>query len=362
MESENKPFGQLLKDFGLITDADIEAALALQKETGQKLGEALVEMGKITEGDIEWVLSKQLDIPFVIVDETTTDLELLQKFPKDLLMVNRIVPMYETDDELAIATDDPQNTDVFAKIEEKFAKKVTISAANGDAIDALLAKLLKQEGSPEVQSILERQFERLQETCFYRLDIFIKSDSITINAFGFGIMKNIYQAELGPDENFTRDDFFAAMDTMGMGFLYEVYGGGHGTGGDHFSIYPMAEEFKPQAAPAVLGVFGLALPEETTFTDMGVAGLGQVYISQGPVDGYDFITARRYDGRSEQIIYTIDSAPVEFLNCYVKAYIPKMCPSCGGGGCPECKHLGLLFKLMDGIFSYNDIMTTLKQV
>ncbi len=359
MESGKKPFGQLLKDFGLITDEDIEEALAHQKETGQKLGEALVELGRITGGDIEWVLSKQLDIPFIIVDKDTADLELLQKFPKDFLMVNRIIPMFETDDEVAIATDDPQNTEVFAKIEEKFAKRVTISAANGDAIDALLSKLLKQEGSPEVQSILEKQFERLQETCFYRLDVFIKNDSITINAFGFGIMKNIYQAELGPDENFTRDDFFAALDTMGMGFLYEEYGGGQG---EFFSIYPMAEEFKPQAAPAVLGVFGLAIPEETTFTGLGVAGLENVYISHGPVDGYDFIAVRGYDGRSEQIIYTIDSAPVEFLNCYVKVYIPKMCPSCGGAGCPECKHLGLLFKLMDGIFSFNDIMTTLKQV
>ena len=359
MESEKKPFGELLKDFGLITDADIEEGLAHQKETGQKLGEALVELGKITGRDIEWVLSKQLDIPFVIVDETTTDLELLQKFPKDFLMVNRIVPMYETDDEVAIATDDPQNTEVFAKIEEKFAKKVNISAANGDAIDALLSKLLKQEGSPEVQSILEKQFERLQGTCFYRLDIRLNPNSITIGAFGFGILKTIYKAELGPDEKFTRNDFFAALDTMGIGFLYEEYGVENG---EMFSIYPVGEEFKPQAAPAVLGAFGLGLPEEDTFTDVGVSGLERVHVAQGPVDGYDFIAVRGYDGRSEQIIYTIDSAPVEFLNCYVKVYIPKMCPSCGGAGCPECKHLGLLFKLMDGIFSYNDIMTTLKQV
>ncbi len=359
MESEKKPFGQLLKDFDLITEADIEEALAHQKDTGQKLGEALVELGKITSGDIEWVLSKQLDIPFVIVDEKTIDLELLQKFPKDLLMVNRIIPIFETDEELAIATDDPHNTEVFAKIEEKFAKKVSISAANGDAIDVLLAKLLKQEGSPEIQSILERQFERLQETCFYRLDIFIKSDSITINAFGFGIKKTIYQAELGPDENFTRNDFFAALDTMGMGFLYEEYGVENG---EMFSIYPVAAEFKPQAAPSVLGAFGLGLPEDDTFTDIGVAGLDRVHVAQGPVEGYDFIAVRGYEGRSENIIYTIDSAPVEFLNCYVKVYIPRMCPSCGGGGCPECKHLGLLFKLMDGIFSFNDIMTTLKQV
>lgn len=358
-ETTKKIFGQLLKEFNLASEEDIERAAEYQKETGQKIGEALIELGVITREDIEWILSKQLDIPLIIIDEAAVDMDLVHKFPKDFLMVNTILPMYETGDEIAIATDDPLNKDAFKFIEEKFSKKVTISTAHGEAIDAFLAKILKQEGSPEIISILEKQFERLQGTCFYRLDMFVQGGSITVNAFGFGILKNIYKAELSPDESFTREDIFAALDTMGMGYLYEEYSGGDG---ELFSIYPMGEEFKPQAAPAVLGIFGLALPEEMMFTDIGVSGLKKVFVAQGPVDGYDFISVRGYEGRSEQIIYTIDSAPAEFRNCYVKVNIPRMCPACGGGGCPECKHLGLLFKLMDGIYSYNDIMTMLKQV
>jgi type IV pilus assembly protein PilB len=354
-----KTFGELLIEFGLVTAEDIEQALVLQHETGDKLGEVLVSEGKLSEEDIEWVLSKQLDIPFIIVDETTADLDLILKFPKDFLMINRIIPMYESADEIAIATDDPLNADAFKTIEEKFSKLVSVSTAHGESIDAVLAKVLKQEGSPELISIFEKQFERLQETCFYRVDIMIRGHSITINAFGFGILKNIYGAELAPDENFTREDVFTALNAMGIGFLYEEYAG---VDGEFFSIYPMGEEFKPQAAPAVLGIFGLAQPEEPMFTDIGVYGLDKVYTAPGPVAGYDFFTTREYTGRSEQIIYTIDSAPAEFRNCYLKTYVPQMCPSCGGGGCQECKHLGLLFKLMDGIFSYNDIMTMLKQV
>ena len=357
--TKKKIFGELLIEFGLATEEDVEQALRQQQESGLKLGEALVEMGKITEENIEWVLAKQLDIPFVIVDEKTADPDLILKFPKDFLMVNRIIPMYENEQEVAIATDDPLNSDAIKAIEEKFTKKVSISTAHGESIDKLLSSLLKKEGSPEVQSILEKQFERLQGTCFYRLDVRLSPNSITINAFGFGILKTIYNAELGPDEKFTSDDFFAALDTMGIGFLFEEYGVENG---EMFSLYPMGEEFKPQAAPAVLGAFGLGLPEDDTFTDIGVAGLLRVHVAQGPVDGYDFIAVRGYDGRSEQIIYTVDSAPPEFRNCYVKVNIPQMCPSCGGGGCPECKHLGLLFKLMDGIYSFNDIMTMLKQV
>jgi hypothetical protein len=352
-------FGKLLVEYGLITEDDLEEALTSQKSTGQRLGEVLVSMGKITDEDVEWILAKQLDIPLIIVDDSTADAELLKKFPRDFLMVNRIIPMYETETELAIVTDDPLNTDAIVKIEEKFSKGVALSTANGESIDALLNKLFRREGSTEVISLLEKLFERLSETCLYRLDFLVSITGITINAFGFGILKNVYKAEFRPDETISRDDIFKALETMDIGYLYEEYKGGSGS---QFSVYPMGEEFKPQAYPAVLGNFGLALPEDITFTDLKAANLKNVFTAKGPVDGYDFFTGREYTGRSEQVIQTIDSAPAEFRNCYVKAYIPRTCPSCGGGGCPECSHIGLLFKLMDGIYSYNDIMTVLKQV
>ena len=146
---EQKPIGTLLVEYGYVKEEDIQAALSEQERYGGKIGEILVRMEKVSSEDIEWVLSKQLDIPFIIVDDSVANPDLIKLFPKDFLMINRIIPMYETDDSLAIVTDDPSNTDAFQAIEKKFGKGVTVSAGSGDAIDELLQKIFRQDGAPD---------------------------------------------------------------------------------------------------------------------------------------------------------------------------------------------------------------------
>jgi hypothetical protein len=83
MSNTWKDIGTLLLEYGLIAEKDLTEGVKLQKETGLRLGEALVQLGKISMEDIDWVLSKQLDIPFVIVEDISPNYELLNKFQKD---------------------------------------------------------------------------------------------------------------------------------------------------------------------------------------------------------------------------------------------------------------------------------------
>ena len=66
-------FGQLLVEYGRITEETLGEALQKQSGTGRILGEVLIEMGAISEEDVEWMLAKQLDIPFIMVDDSTAD-------------------------------------------------------------------------------------------------------------------------------------------------------------------------------------------------------------------------------------------------------------------------------------------------
>jgi hypothetical protein len=43
-----RPIGELLVDAGVITRAELDEALALQRTTGQRLGEILIETGRIS--------------------------------------------------------------------------------------------------------------------------------------------------------------------------------------------------------------------------------------------------------------------------------------------------------------------------
>jgi hypothetical protein len=351
---ERNPIGELLVEYGYVTQEDVQTALSEQDSYGGKLGEILVRMEKVSSQDIEWVLSKQLDIPFIIVDESVANIDLIKLFPKDFLMINRIIPMYETDDELAIVTDDPSNTKAFQSIEKKFGKQITISAGNGDAIDEMLQKVFRQDGAPDIISHLEQIFERLKDTCLYRLDFILRDSNYTINAYGFGITKKVFESEMP----FKKEDVFSALTTMNINYLFDEY---INDTGSIVSLYPMTEPFEPMAYPAVYGNFGLALNEDIMFADTAAAGLENMYYSSNPVDGYEFIATKKGCARKEKTIFTLDSAPQDFSNCFVKASIPAECPSCSGAGCDVCKYLGLVFKNINGIYSYSDIIRIMKE-
>ena len=60
--------GELLIAKQLIQQEDLDRALELQKERGEKIGKLLVELGFVAQRDVLAALSEQLRIPLVPID------------------------------------------------------------------------------------------------------------------------------------------------------------------------------------------------------------------------------------------------------------------------------------------------------
>ena len=56
---------EILIERKLITNDDLERALELQKERGDKIGKTLVDMGFIAMRDVLAALAEQLNVPLV---------------------------------------------------------------------------------------------------------------------------------------------------------------------------------------------------------------------------------------------------------------------------------------------------------
>src|SRR5262245_43847914 len=66
----SKPrLGEILIERRLLEPEDLERALELQQERGDKLGKILVDLGFIAARDVLHALSEQLEIPLVAVDQ-----------------------------------------------------------------------------------------------------------------------------------------------------------------------------------------------------------------------------------------------------------------------------------------------------
>ena len=81
--------GDLLVSNGVITEAQLMAALAEQKKTGQKLGYTLIDSGYIDENRLLQFLSQQLQIPLIDLTTFRVDPQVVQLLPDSSVFQER---------------------------------------------------------------------------------------------------------------------------------------------------------------------------------------------------------------------------------------------------------------------------------
>ncbi len=352
--SKWKDLGTLLLGYGLITSDDLMAGLALQGQKSIRLGEALVELGRINRDDIEWVLSKQLDVPFVIVEDVIVNSGLLERFQRDFLLENIMLPLYETDDIIAVAMEDPFNSSAIDYLGTCCGKDVSVSIGSGRKITRILEKTFGRAGLPELADIIRSVTEKIRATGFYRIDFIIRSGACSINVFGSGIRRPLktIKGHIG------REDVLSAFDALGMEVLYEQSVSSNGA---FLAVYPLSESANIIRLPAVVGHYNLPVPGDTVFTDARVHASQRLFHSESPVKGYPFIATGGHPPEGNNIIYTIDSVPGDFKAFNLDVLVPGKCPSCGGEGCRSCRELGYLFDSMQGVYSSEDLKNNIRE-
>lgn len=101
--------GKLLLNYGLITEEQLDVALAQQRKTGQRLGQILVSMGFLDERSLLEVLEFQLGIPHVDLPRSSISQEALETLPESLARRYGVMPLFRRGDTLLVAMSDPLN-------------------------------------------------------------------------------------------------------------------------------------------------------------------------------------------------------------------------------------------------------------
>jgi type IV pilus assembly protein PilB len=85
--------GDLLVASGLVTQAQLRAALAQQNEAGGRLGDLLVAQGLVTEQDIVVAVAGQMHIGVVDLTQTAPQPAALGLLPRDFIVRRRLMPI-----------------------------------------------------------------------------------------------------------------------------------------------------------------------------------------------------------------------------------------------------------------------------
>jgi hypothetical protein len=138
--------GDVLVGTKAITPAQLETALATQRKTHGALGDTLVQLGFITERSLKHALSIQLDILLVDLDGWSIDPGMIAVVSERYARHHRVIPIGEIDGRLVLAMDDPTDVEVVAEIRSCTGREIDVVVALADGLERAYSRLYGELG------------------------------------------------------------------------------------------------------------------------------------------------------------------------------------------------------------------------
>jgi len=130
--------GEILIERKLITTEDLERALELQKERGDKIGKTLVDMGFVAMRDVLAALAEQLDVPLVTIEGPPVVSPETETLSPRFLRQFRCLPVGREDHTITLAMADPLDLETIATVKSCTGLKVNSAlAAEQEILDAI---------------------------------------------------------------------------------------------------------------------------------------------------------------------------------------------------------------------------------
>jgi Type II secretory pathway, ATPase PulE/Tfp pilus assembly pathway, ATPase PilB len=152
--------GDILVAQQIISQQQLETALAEQKKTGYKLGRQLVALGFVDENTLLNFLSKQLNYPFIELAHFRFDREVVQILPETVARRYRVIVLKDDKDGYLLGMSDP--TDIFGLDDIKKILKKPIKPAvvrESELLDILDVAYTR---AAEIASLAEQLHEELE--------------------------------------------------------------------------------------------------------------------------------------------------------------------------------------------------------
>ncbi|MEM9418580.1 MAG: ATPase, T2SS/T4P/T4SS family [Planctomycetota bacterium] len=128
MARKRLQLGQILKQWRLVDDQQLEEALKISKGSRKRIGESLVALGYITENDVAKALASQYDLEFVDLDQPNViDRDNLELIPQDMIKKYLVLPLGKDGNTLKVLVHDPMDINLIDDLQFRLGGKVELA-------------------------------------------------------------------------------------------------------------------------------------------------------------------------------------------------------------------------------------------
>ncbi len=151
--------GQLLLARGVVTQEQIDKALAEQRDKGHRklLGELLIEMGYCTENQIASALAEAYGVPYAQVSPKICDAKVVEILPREFVEAHIVLPLFRVHSTLTVAVSEPSNVFLIDEIERISGCKVQVVCSTTKDIRATLQTHLPAANVFVIDDILDEE-------------------------------------------------------------------------------------------------------------------------------------------------------------------------------------------------------------
>ena len=142
----NKQLGELLIEQGIISQQQLDKALAYQREKGGLIGEILVELGFALEENIAQALTSQYGFPYLPLANYEISPDIINIVPERIARQYLLVPIDKIGSNITLSMSNPLNIQAIEDVEMLSGCNVQTFVSTSSDIKKAIEKYYKAKG------------------------------------------------------------------------------------------------------------------------------------------------------------------------------------------------------------------------
>lgn len=166
MARKRKKLGDILVNWGVLDNGQLDKAAKHAAKAHQRLGDALVEMGLVDEEQVTKAMATQFDLEYVDLDHHSLDVGILQLIPEELMRRHLILPMGKEKGRLKVIIHDPLDLDTMDLLRFRLNTEIECAIASKSKIKRYIDTFLSR-----VNSSIDAAVDELHQSIDASIDV-----------------------------------------------------------------------------------------------------------------------------------------------------------------------------------------------